>query len=45
LRYSIRSFIWDLSVLVIYAFMAIHFLFRTAFAVSYSSSRLCCHFH
>jgi hypothetical protein len=35
LRYSIRSFIWDLSVLLIYAFLASNFPFRTAFAVSH----------
>jgi hypothetical protein len=35
LRYSTRSFVWDLSVLLIYALMAVHFLLRTAFAVSH----------
>jgi hypothetical protein len=32
---SIRSFIWALSVVLIYALMAINFPFWTAFAVSY----------
>jgi hypothetical protein len=35
LRYSIRLLIWDLSVLLIYALMAINFSLRTAFAVSH----------
>jgi hypothetical protein len=33
LRCSIRLFIWDLSVFLIYAFMAINFPLRTAFVV------------
>jgi hypothetical protein len=33
LRCSIRSFIWDISVLLIYALMAINLPLRTAFAV------------
>jgi hypothetical protein len=35
LRCSIRSLIWDISVLLIYALMAIKFSLRTAFAVSH----------
>jgi hypothetical protein len=35
LRYSIRSLIWDLSVLLIYALMAINFPLRTALDVSH----------
>jgi hypothetical protein len=35
LRWSIKSLISDLSVLLIYAHMAINFPLRTAFAVSY----------
>jgi hypothetical protein len=35
LRCIIRSLIWDLSVFLIYALMAINFPFRTAFAVSH----------
>jgi hypothetical protein len=31
----IRSFIWDLSVFLIFALMAINFPLRTAFAVSH----------
>jgi hypothetical protein len=33
LKCSLRSFIWDLSVLLLYALMAINFPLRTAFAV------------
>jgi hypothetical protein len=32
-RCSIRSFMWDLSVLLVYALMAINFPVRTAFPV------------
>jgi hypothetical protein len=35
LRCSTRSLIWDLSVLLAYALMAINFPLRIAFAVSY----------
>jgi hypothetical protein len=35
LRYSIWSLIWDLSILLIYALMAINFPLKTAFAVSH----------
>jgi hypothetical protein len=35
LRCIIRSLIWDLSVFLIYAFMAINFPLRTALAVSH----------
>jgi hypothetical protein len=35
LRCSIKSLIWNLSVLLIYALMAIKFPFQTAFAVSH----------
>jgi hypothetical protein len=35
LRCIIRSLIWDLSVFLMYAFMAMNFLLRTAFAVSH----------
>jgi hypothetical protein len=34
LRCSIRSLIWDLSVLLLYALMVINFPFRTAFALA-----------
>jgi hypothetical protein len=34
LRWSIKSLIWDLSVLLIYALMAINFPLMTAFALS-----------
>jgi hypothetical protein len=45
LKYSIRLFIWDLSVFLTYAFLAINFTLSTAFAVSHRSDRLCFHFY
>jgi hypothetical protein len=35
LRCSVKSFVWDLSVFLIYALMAISFPQRTAFALSH----------
>jgi hypothetical protein len=35
LKFTIRSLNWDLSVILIYALMAINFPLRTAFAVSH----------
>jgi hypothetical protein len=43
LRCSIRLFIWDGSLFLIYALMAINFHLWTAFAVSHRFGRL--HFH
>jgi hypothetical protein len=45
LRCTIRSLISDLSVLLIYALMAVNFPLKTAFAVSHSFDRSCFHFH
>jgi hypothetical protein len=45
LRCSIRSFIWDLSVLLIYTLMATNFPLKTALALSHKFWRWCFHFH
>jgi hypothetical protein len=43
---SLRSFIWDLSVLLMYALMVINFPEKTAFAVSHRFlMKMCFHFH